>query len=65
MKPEDFKGLAMLTQIGLTFVVCIAIGFFVGRWLDDVLGTSPWLLLVGILVGIASAFKALFDLLPK
>jgi len=62
---ELIKGLALLTQIGLTFIVCIALGFFGGRWLDDLFGTSPWLLLVGILLGVASAFKAVFDLLPK
>ena len=65
MKPEDFKGLAMLTQIGLIFVVCIGIGFFLGRFLDGWLGTTPWLMLVGLLIGIGAAFKSLFDLLPK
>ena len=65
MRPEDFKALAMISQIGLSFVVCIGIGFFLGRYLDGWLGTTPWLMLVGILLGIASAFKMLFDLLPK
>ncbi|MCL2567822.1 MAG: AtpZ/AtpI family protein [Oscillospiraceae bacterium] len=59
------KGLALLSQIGLTFVVCIALGFFGGRWLDGFLDTSPWFLMLGIILGIASAFKAVFDLLPK
>ena len=65
MKPEDFKALTMLTQIGLTFVVCIAVGFFAGRFLDDFFGTSPWLLLVFTLFGIGAAFKMLFELFPK
>jgi len=65
MKPEDFKGLAMLTQIGITFVVCIAIGFFLGRFLDGFFNTSPWLLLIFTLAGIGAAFKSLFDLFPK
>ena len=65
MKPEDLKGLAMITQIGLTFVVCIAIGFFVGRFLDGWLGTSPWLLLLFTIIGIGAGFKAIFDLFPK
>ena len=65
MKPEDFKGLAMLTQIGITVVVCIAIGFFLGRFLDDFFNTSPWLLLVFILFGIGAAFKAVYDIASK
>ena len=65
MKPEDFKGLAMLSQIGITVVACIAIGFFTGRWLDGLLGTSPWLLLLFILLGIGAAFKAVYDIASK
>ena len=62
---ELAKGLAMLSQIGITVVVCIAIGVIAGRFLDDWLGTSPWLLLVFLLLGIGAAFKAVYDLFPK
>ena len=65
MKPEDFKGLAMLTQIGITVVVCIAIGFFIGRFLDGFFNTSPWLLLLFTLFGIGAAFKAVYDIASK
>ena len=65
MKPEDVKGLALLTQIGITVIVCIAIGFFAGRFLDGFLNTSPWLLLVFTLLGIGAAFKAVYDLASK
>ena len=56
------RGLAMLSQIGLTFVVCMGIGVFLGRVLDDWLGTSPWLFFVFSLLGIAAAFKAVYDI---
>jgi len=65
MKPEDFKGLALLTQIGITFVVCILVGVFLGRFLDGLLGTSPWLLLILSFLGVAAGFKAVYDLIPK
>ena len=65
MKPEDVKGLAMLTQIGITVVVCIAIGFFIGRFLDGFFNTSPWLLLLFTLFGIGAAFKAVYDIASK
>ncbi len=42
----------------------IVLGFF-GRWLDGKLGTEPWLLIVGILLGIAVGFKGLFVQLLK
>ena len=59
---ELVKGLAMLSQIGITFVVCMGIGVFLGRFLDNWLGTAPWLLFVFSLLGIAAAFKAVYDI---
>lgn len=37
---------------GLTFATVIVLFTFGGRWLDGALGTSPWFLLVGILLGL-------------
>jgi F0F1-type ATP synthase assembly protein I len=34
----------------------MAIGFFVGRWLDRVLSTAPWLTVVFTAFGIAGGF---------
>ena len=43
----------------------IALGFlvfflFAGRWLDERLGTEPWLLLVGVLVGATAGFYSMY-----
>ena len=57
--------LSLLTQIGITIVACIGIGIFLGWFLDRLLGTSPWLLLVFTLLGIAAAFKSIFDFAKK
>jgi len=59
---ELIKGLAMLSQMGITVVVCILIGVLLGRFLDGLLGTEPWLLFVFSLLGIAAAFKAVYDI---
>ncbi|NLK39801.1 MAG: hypothetical protein GX303_06125 [Clostridiales bacterium] len=37
------------------------IGVLIGRFLDNLLGTTPWLLLVFSLCGAGAAFKAIFD----
>jgi F0F1-type ATP synthase assembly protein I len=49
-----------LLHLGLTFVACIVIGLGGGFWLDRALGTSPWLLLAGLGIGIAAGFVNLF-----
>lgn len=59
---EVLRSLALLSQIGITIIACVMIGVFFGRFLDNLLGTSPWLLLVFSLLGAAAAFKSIFDL---
>ena len=66
MKSSEFiKALSIITQVGLTVAACILVGVFLGRFLDNLLGTSPWLLLLLSLLGVGAAFKSLFDLIPK
>ena len=46
--------------VGIQFPVAIALGFFFGRWLDNSLGTTPWLMIVFSLFGITAGFVNLF-----
>lgn len=48
--------------IGIEFGVSVVIGYFVGSWLDEKFGSSPWLTLLFILFGLASASRDLFRL---
>lgn len=48
--------------IGIEFGVSVVIGYFIGSWLDSRFDTSPWLTLVFILLGLASASRDLFRL---
>ena len=59
---NPLHALSFLSQIGITMASCVLVGVFSGKSLDDLFGTSPWLLLVFSLLGAAAAFKALFDL---
>ena len=66
MKRHDFvKALSIITQLGFTVAACVLVGVFLGRFLDNLLGTSPWLLLLFSLLGVGAAFKSIFDLIPK
>lgn len=54
--------LGQASAVGLTFVVAIVLGLAAGWWLDQKLGTAPWLLLTGLLLGVAAGFKNLFTM---
>ena len=61
---NDFlKALSFFSLIGTTIMACVFIGVFLGRFLDNFFGTSPWLLLVFSLLGVVAAFKAVYDLM--
>lgn len=46
--------------VGLQFAASILLFLFLGSWLDGKLGTSPWLLLLGVLVGSSAGFYSLY-----
>ena len=44
-----------LVNLGTMLFACVAIGLAAGYFADRWLGTSPWLLLIGLAFGIAAA----------
>ena len=54
------RQLGSLSGVGLTLVISTVLGLWGGYYLDRWLGTAPWLMLVGLLLGIASGFVNLF-----
>lgn len=45
---------------GFQFAGAILFFLLVGRWLDERLGTDPWLLILGVLVGGGAGFFSLY-----
>ena len=37
--------------MGMQLALGIVVFFFLGRWLDSVFGTSPWLMIAGLALG--------------
>jgi F0F1-type ATP synthase assembly protein I len=46
------------SAVGIEIVVCLAIGFFLGRWLDGRFGLWPWMTVLFTLGGVGAAVKA-------
>ncbi len=47
-------------QLGASIVFAIFIGAFIGYWLDDKLGTFPYLSIIFFCFGIAAAAKSVW-----
>jgi F0F1-type ATP synthase assembly protein I len=53
---EVMRAMNPYRDIGMTFVVAIGGGAWLGYWADQRWGTAPWLLFVGAVLGIAVGF---------
>jgi ATP synthase protein I len=45
--------------VGFQFVIMVLVFLFGGQWLDRKLGTGPWLMIAGLMVGGALGFWSL------
>ena len=43
----------------------ILVGFFLGRWADKKFGTEPYLMIAGLVFGIAAAGREMYRLIKK
>jgi ATP synthase protein I len=64
-RPEGMKRnagiLAGAGTMGLHLVSGPAVGFIIGYFLDDWLGTHPWMKAVFFLLGVISGFKLVYE----
>jgi len=60
-----WRRLAELSSLGLILPSSIIIGLFFGYWLDKLLGTHPWMLLIFTIFGIISGLSSLLRAVKK
>jgi len=51
------KDMAYFSTIGLSLALAIFIGLAIGLYLDNRLGTSPWMTLIFTVLGIIAGFR--------
>ena len=59
---EIARAFSAFSQMGITLFLCVAIGIFSGRFLDERFGSSPWLLLIFTFIGMGAAIKSIVDM---
>ena len=63
--PKTFNKYLRLSTVGLELGFSVLLGLFIGQYLDGVLGTEPWLLLLFLLLGAGAGFRRLYRLLKE
>lgn len=62
---ELYKSLGFLSSVGICMVASILIGMAMGYYLDQWLGTAPWMLLIFLGFGIVAGFRNIFILTKR
>jgi F0F1-type ATP synthase assembly protein I len=58
----DGSGSALM-GLGLQFVIVILVCLYAGMWLDRKLGTAPWMLVLGVVVGASAGFYSMYHVM--
>lgn len=59
---KTLRAIADFSQIGVTMASSVLVGVFLGKYLDGLFGTAPYLLLIFSLLGVGAAIKVLFNM---
>ncbi len=59
-RAEIVQMLSLISQLGIMMVVSIFGCFFIGRFIDDKLGTGPIFMLIFLVLGIGGAFMSVY-----
>lgn len=64
-KSAPLTAIAVTTTIGTELAITVLLGFYGGKLLDQQLGTEPWLLIVGVLAGVAVGILGIIQTMQR
>jgi ATP synthase protein I len=59
-QPTPWRRYLRFSSMGIELGLAVMAGLIGGQWLDHKFGTTPWLLLVGLLLGMAAGFRSMW-----
>jgi len=62
---KTIKTLGYMSTIGIAMALSIALGVFIGYYIDRKFGTAPWFFYIFLCLGIAAAFRNLYVLYKR
>lgn len=62
---KQLKAFARVGSLGIELALSVVVGMLGGRWLDGKLSTAPWLMLLGLVLGVIAGFRSIYRSLRK
>jgi len=60
--PLGSKALGQALALATNMAAALAVGYFLGSWLDAQFGTDPWLTILCFFLGVATGMKMVYEL---
>jgi len=64
-KQRLFNDLRLYGSLGIEMAAAVLIGNLTGYWADKWLGTQPWILIIGFILGAAAGFRSLYRIISR
>lgn len=48
------------SSVGLELAIAVIIGLFFGRWLDGQLGSTPWMMILWLVIGFTAGLRGVY-----
>jgi F0F1-type ATP synthase assembly protein I len=64
-KDRSYAQIALLGTVPAILVAAPLIGYFAGNWADNKFGTTPYLMIAGVVLGFGAAGREIYRLVKK
>lgn len=64
-KDRSYAQIALLGAVPTLLVAGPLVGYFAGNWADNKFGTTPYLMIVGVVLGFGAAGREIYRLVKK
>lgn len=62
---QVLKAFSMVGTLGINMAATVAVGLFLGRWIDSLLDSRPWATVAGIIIGMFAGLWSAFKIILK
>lgn len=64
-KDFPWRAISLVSVIGVDLVVCVLIGFYLGRYVSDLMNGQPLFIAAGVILGLAAGVLSIIYILKQ
>jgi len=62
---NPLKAITLVSLIGVDMAVCVIAGVYLGRYIDGLLATKPWFMMLGLLLGLTVGVYSVYRIVRQ